>query len=335
MADVYSNAALTISATGAADSKVGLLQPVSNRKLPASMLLDTGPGEASELRRIYGRRTDLRETIDDGFDAHVVARSAARDNTEPLFSRAWTLQEWALSHRVVHFATGELLWDCLGAEGCECQGARLKPRQGRHGVWRRVFESSSEIDRGRLDDPGWVWRRTVMIFTGRQTTYDSDKLPAFSGVAKSLAAERPADESYIAGHWRSELPLSLLWRRGYMFGTKTPMSQPAKYHAPSWSWASVNGPIWYGDQYRGDTCCEVLDVSYELASPHNQYGALQSGSLLVRGMVANVGGCVDVDHEDLARGRRKPVDTMFIGDVWQEGVAATTQDVAFLFILSN
>jgi len=91
MADVYSNATLTISATGAADGKVGLFQPVSNRKLPASMLLDTGPGEASDLRRIYGRKTDLRETVDDVIESHVVARSAARDNTEPLFSRAWTL----------------------------------------------------------------------------------------------------------------------------------------------------------------------------------------------------------------------------------------------------
>ncbi|KAK4444751.1 heterokaryon incompatibility protein-domain-containing protein [Podospora aff. communis PSN243] len=336
MADVYTNAALTISATGAADSKVGLLQPVSSRKLPPSMLLDTGPGEASEeLRRIYGRRTDLQETIDDLFAPHIVERSAARDNAEPLFSRAWTLQEWVLSRRVVHFATGELLWDCLGAEGCECQGARLVPRQGRHGIWRRVFEPGSEVDKNRLEDPEWVWRKTVMIFTSRQITYDSDKLPALSGVAKSLAAERPADGGYIAGHWRSELPLSLLWRRGYMFGTKTPTSRPAKYHAPSWSWASVNGPIWYGDQHRGDICCKALDVSYELASPLNPYGALQSASLVVSGMIANVGGCVDIDHEDLTRGLRKPVDVMFISDIWEEGMARTTQDVVFLLVLSE
>jgi len=187
----------------------------------------------------------------------------------------------------------------------------------------------------RLEDLEWVWRKTVMIFTGRQITYDSDKLPALSGVAKSSAAERPADECYIAGHWRSELPLSLLWRRGYMFGTKTPMSRPAKYHAPSWSWASVNGPIWYGNQHRYDGCCEVVDVSYELASPHNPYGSLQSGSLLVRGMVANVGGCIDVDHENLARRRREPVGVTFTSDIWQEGVVPPTQNVVFLLILSD
>ncbi|KAK4139350.1 heterokaryon incompatibility protein-domain-containing protein [Dichotomopilus funicola] len=105
MQQVYKNAVLTISADGAVNSRVGLFKPVRDRRLPRSVTTccpvvavaeseGAATTERSEPERLCGRRTDLYVGLE---------------------------HEWILSRRIAHFTTGELLWDCLGAEGCECQ----------------------------------------------------------------------------------------------------------------------------------------------------------------------------------------------------------------------
>ncbi|KAE8422969.1 hypothetical protein BDV36DRAFT_244395, partial [Aspergillus pseudocaelatus] len=66
-------------------------------------------------------------------------------------------------------------------------------------------------------------------------TYPSDKLPAMSGIAKEYA--KVLGNAYVAGLWREFLVDELAW---------LPWEQctaASEYRAPSWSWASVDGPV--------------------------------------------------------------------------------------------
>jgi len=70
-------------------------------------------------------------------------------------------------------------------------------------------------------------------------TCPADKLPALSGLAKVFRRHLQQDE-YLAGLWKGTLQLDLLW---YLEGDHLTASQPTASRAPSWSWASIDGPI--------------------------------------------------------------------------------------------
>jgi hypothetical protein len=53
------------------------------------------------------------------------------------------------------------------------------------------------------------WMNIVEEFTKRDLTYSADKLPSMSGIAEVWA--RASGDYYVAGLWRSHLPLGLLW----------------------------------------------------------------------------------------------------------------------------
>jgi len=344
MAEVYQNAALTISATGAVDSKAGLFQTVAKRTLFASVPLGEG---------LYGRETNLDNHWHPKAISVVHAVPGTLENSseihpEPLFRRAWTLQEWTLSPGIAHFATGELLCECLTAQGCECQGARLKPQRGDFQALPRDLDSFCS---------GRNWETLVSIFTRRQITYDSDRLPALSGIAKLLATRRPPGDRYIAGLWTSEMPLALLWERdlGDSLMTIPNPSRPAGYYAPSWSWVSVIGSV--RRLRRGALLfihgaaqihCQVLGISRGLANPRNPYGSLCYASLKLNGMLVNVGdistsrfGLLSVGREidkEIITEYHERVDITFVSDVWKpydENNRIVFCDVIFFPILSS
>lgn len=68
----------------------------------------------------------------------------------------------------------------------------------------------------------------------------ADKLVAVSGVAKSLGTA--LGDTYVAGMWRHQLETQLLRRR---FETTGEICNKARqYIAPTWSWASADGPVY-------------------------------------------------------------------------------------------
>lgn len=143
MASVYRNAWLTISADGATSSAGGLFKVVSERVFPPSIELCPG---------IFGRLNDLFKPEYNSVGWPRVHRVTDRKHkNQPLRQRAWTFQEWTLSPRVVHFCSGELLWDCLEQEGCECQlrlvdRPRLPDRSLSHTILSRIQRFSSSSD---------------------------------------------------------------------------------------------------------------------------------------------------------------------------------------------
>ena len=83
----------------------------------------------------------------------------------------------------------------------------------------------------------------VSSFVRRRLTYDTDKLPALSGVATEVAKFH--DGTYYAGLWWEDMASGMLWFRG----RTAELNKPSEYLAPSWLWASLNGwTVAYSDQ---------------------------------------------------------------------------------------
>ncbi|KAJ3562781.1 hypothetical protein NPX13_g8437 [Xylaria arbuscula] len=81
-----------------------------------------------------------------------------------------------------------------------------------------------------------LWNNLVREYSNCALTFANDKLLAFSGIA-DLFRQITGDQ-YIAGLWRSNLLHLLDW------WVDQPRCRASEdYRAPSWSWASVGGPI--------------------------------------------------------------------------------------------
>jgi hypothetical protein len=115
------------------------------------------------------------------------------------------------------------------------------------------------------------WPLLVMDFTRRNLTRDSDRLPA-------AWMQHQTDDLYLCGLWAANLPFELLW---YVeTSTQEIHRRMTEPYAPSWSWASVTGPVTYyrpyitqfGQRYPGYQDCEVdvhlstLDLEKNLTS---------------------------------------------------------------------
>ncbi|CZR57953.1 uncharacterized protein PAC_07843 [Phialocephala subalpina] len=271
MSTVYQNAILTIAADGAKDSTCGLFEPVSKRLYPGSVPI--GHSGDTDTSLVYAREIER-----DFLVRQITFPGQQRDL---LHHRAWVLQEWLLSPRLVHFCVGELLWECHTVLQCECQvlptSADTK-RMHHEGFARSDFFPKVEKNEGQSD---LDWRHVVHEFTKRQLTQERDRLPALSGIA--VVTKVDAVEDYVCGHWKSDLPESLLWAS---YASESKRQEP--YYTPTWSWASVTGKVSYGksegQKAKMRIMCEMLEVSTVLAST-NPFGSLQSGFIKIKGHI--------------------------------------------------
>lgn len=73
------------------------------------------------------------------------------------------------------------------------------------------------------------WQACVDDFSDLDLTVATDKLMAFSGIAKRYGAL--LQDEYVAGLWKHAMPQVLLW----MVRDEWAASRPTTYRAPSWS----------------------------------------------------------------------------------------------------
>jgi hypothetical protein len=184
--------------------------------------------------------------------------------------RAWTLQERILSPRVIHFTRDQVLWRCreiVWAEGYIFNSylyprdymdrlGCLIDRQDCNPSWREKLPVSlrSHYFSGSYSIG---WYDCVSDFSKRSLTQASDQLAAIAGLASRFS--QLENVKYIAGLWDRDLFHGMTWRiytrgesveewcRPYFaskadFNLANNLLQPP-YRAPSWSWASVNGPV--------------------------------------------------------------------------------------------
>ncbi|EEU36687.1 uncharacterized protein NECHADRAFT_86482 [Fusarium vanettenii 77-13-4] len=267
MGDVYSLAYITLSASSASTVTEGFLQ---NRSIPQPLT-----------------PIALRYVNESGVEGTIIATSEPipEGMPDPINSRAWTFQERVLSPRLVDFSSTQVRWRCNSAERCD---SGCPPRT----TWKVHFETSWVVDgtsnpSRTLTDIQEQWNHLVTAYSQRNLTYPADKLIAFSAIPKTLG--RPG--RYLAGLWETDLPCNLLWKVTHLWfpSSGTVDKRKAKletYHAPSWSWASVDGEVECKlgvESSMPEATCEVLDVQVDLANDDAPFGAVVSGYIIIRG----------------------------------------------------
>jgi hypothetical protein len=266
MVDVYSNAHVTLFADGARDDDAGFLGPrqIMDPK-PLAVRLKVRQGDSQTLpifiqTSIYHSRQDFKSTVDESI----------------LSGRGWILQERLMSRRILHFGKDQICWECRTTADQEDGLVLEEEREWLRGVYKVLLGHNTTDDN--------YWRRVVEIYSQCQLTRHSDKLPALSGIANAVSAVRKGDV-YLAGLWRNSLALDLLWTTEWAKSTK-----PTEYRAPSWSWASIDGPIRHSDYSKGaksenlTVAFDVIDAKVEYRGK-NPFGNICDGSLTLSGFL--------------------------------------------------
>lgn len=280
MRHVYVNAACTVAASASSNEQDGLFCSRDPETiLPAVAHLSTVSGP--KPFRIFER---------DYWDRHI--------SVGPLHKRGWAFQERHLSPRVLYFGGAQLLWECF--ETVKCEG--FPDGIPFHWSDKNLLPLWDLVDTGNLcpAPPAQVrpampmsvyslWRDLVKSYSQCALTKPADKLPAFAGLAK-LFQQATGDE-YLAGLWRSRLLEGLDWR------VEEPGAKSSgEYWAPSWSWASVDGPLRPELPSAFSTqLAEVIDAEIELRGPEPT-GPVSGGWLKIRGLV--VRGVLEVVERD-------------------------------------
>lgn len=296
MAEIYQGAILTISADGAWNSHEGLFYAVNKRSF-ASPLAIHFPGMA-EGSKLSARLTTLEIA---GNRVHAITSN--KEN--PLRRRAWALQEWLLSPRIVYFATGELLWECRTHQKCECQIVSQLSGKFDGNQFKRAQSNVDYLHHNSRDGNQqglFYWNDVVSEFSMRNLTVATDTLPALSGLAEVMNALTGVD--YIGGLWKDSLPEALLWDvdrtkrdddRRFGDGDESGDIGTRRhdcYYAPSWSWASITGGrisfFHCGHPSSSIYLAEVLEVSGKPVNAANPFGPLLSGFIKVKGLLGTI-----------------------------------------------
>jgi hypothetical protein len=157
----------------------------------------------------------------------------------PLQRRGWTLQEYLLPSRVLHFEYAELMWECESARYCVC-GSRAEVTNATEKTrFSELLRSANNLGLKNGIYYSTEWQNIVQLYSERRITVGSDKLPALSGIAKALRFV--SQWHYLAGLWWEDICNGMMW---YCDGTKS-HRKAVKYRAPSWSWAAVDGVVKY------------------------------------------------------------------------------------------
>ncbi|KXX79583.1 Heterokaryon incompatibility protein 6, OR allele, partial [Madurella mycetomatis] len=270
MQKVYSNGFCNISASDAN----GCFESMFNCRNPDEILPQIIELKTSD-QRSDANRTKLFRILNDSFwDINV---SKALVNT-----RAWVFQERFLAPRVLQFGKRLLTWDCLEGPAAEIfpDGLPDLLLRSSSDSFKNFGPSGVPMEYSHLK-PYVHWGHLVRAYTACALTFQSDKLIAFSGVAKYMA-EILKDE-YVAGMWRRYLEGELLWHveKGTPGGTP---SQPVEYRAPSWSWASIHGRVRPGRASIENSLIKVEEVHLEYQTG-DKTGGLTGGWLRLRGVL--------------------------------------------------
>ena len=254
MAQYYSNAVLTLAIADARTCHVGFLHFRNH---------STSPSFAGEGRDYYC----LREVLQDDLEL---------DTKSPISKRAWTLLERLISPRIIHVTRDQLLWHCRECEWAEgyVDNTDRSYDEFRLGCQKAgYFIDREEVDaywRSRSSDPAYqpyfdsefaaeIWYKCISEYTTRSLTQPSDIFAAIAGLAEKYA--HPDLGRYLAGIWEQDFFRGLAWTRVKIWETIEDQHEPyvainaedalagggselpLLYRAPSWSWASVNGPV--------------------------------------------------------------------------------------------
>ncbi|KAF2130045.1 HET-domain-containing protein [Dothidotthia symphoricarpi CBS 119687] len=275
MHKVYSHSYCNISASDAEDSTEGLFR---NRTIRVA--------KAKVYMRDFHRAancTDVAELTT--FSRKFWDRNVTHCGIN---QRGWVFQERILSPRILHFGK-ELFWECRQHSASETYPRGLSDYFDKNPSSRFKIDNDicmrTTLPHALNNKHEWYakWHSLVETYSATHFTNPNDKLIVLSGIAKQFAAL--TNDIYVAGLWHAVLELELLW----MTPTKTKHSddvfkwaRPVLYRAPTWSWASIEGPVLLYQWVPKQILFEVQDVVLEHATK-DVTGRVKNGWLDLRG----------------------------------------------------
>ena len=309
MCDVYANAILTISADNSASVWDGILHDQSY----ASTI---GQDDVRIAGNIVRRKAP-----------HASFVSQKTQRSMPTYRRAWTLQEQYLPRRVLHYTQNEMIWECLEKRCCECRRdfgpsrRELSPRQPSNvqliyrnwaGIIHEYTTRALTNEQDKLPAvSGLVTRINGLIaqIIGTPDTY-------LAGLWKAdLAAELcwlpPTKEDRDA--WlrnnigpepsfqvpmttlqsESDSEVDAIMQFSQALHRRLPnidRRRPSVYTAPTWSWASLNGPAAYLPNpglCPFHSAIEILDADTTPTNKADQFGQVSNGKITLRGPIVH------------------------------------------------
>jgi hypothetical protein len=191
------------------------------------------------------------------------------------------------------------------------------------------------------------WQDTLLVdhwlgiaedFSVKDLTFESDKLPALSGMASYFC--RRHGQEYFAGLLSGSIAEGLLWCP-YSPGS---LSRPIEYTAPTWSWTSLTGRIKTvapPQSSRGSLRSNhvIEDIKFELVPEgKNPYGRLKDGRMIITGLIIKAEMCRENDNANLLMKLYVGTNSLgrFILDLAEFAPAPlSVEEVACLYVLEH
>jgi hypothetical protein len=256
--------------------------------------------------------------------------------SEPINDRGWTLQESWLSPRILLYGSGQVIWNCQMEAKCDggllplghSTDTRSRYYLGVDGSLCRRDGSKAD-KKERVDHYKSSWEDIVSEFSKRKLTDPADKLDAIGGICAEL--KRQSGYKYIAGLWRETLVSDLSWYQDPTTLGSENICWNKQRTCPSWSWSSVDGPVWF-------SCAENSNATVEdvLVSRNETVGDRPNKTLIVEGAVTLKAPISTLPGEDLIssfrwldRGSSREAFTntiFFDGDITNPNISMETRN---------
>ncbi|MCJ1365043.1 hypothetical protein MMC16_004162 [Acarospora aff. strigata] len=209
------------------------------------------------------------------------------ESTEPINTRAWTLQESLLAPRYLIYSSHTLQYRC--SAGVLNLGSSLHLVS--YAEQPHYSESLSTLSVPACDAQGELkrWLRLVMVYSTRSASLACDKLNAISAIANQFFSF--LGPGYFAGIWEFQILWQLTWISSSSWDAEAGNRRSRVYRAPTWSWASIDGVVSYGSHLLAEEDeeqiyrCEVLGCDVRVRVVELPFGEVDNGVLRVRGVL--------------------------------------------------
>jgi Heterokaryon incompatibility protein (HET) len=266
MSEIYRNSHLTLAATSSKDSEGGLFYAKQEVQRISVTHPDQGPVEVCYQERF----------LHWGEARHSIVMDEVKRENFPLLLRGWCYQEQMLSPRILHFCKHEMVWQCEKETICQCFGS--------HSTSKAFNWSYEKSDQGvffrkskSLRDcvvKTW-WRDAIHQYSSRELSVGSDRLIAFSGLAKHF---QKADNRYLAGLWSDTLLENLLWKITHVSTTVD-----SNKRLPTWSWTSRDGYCSYPDYLEIDQAFITISEVNVVNINRDPFQGVEQGAIKLSG----------------------------------------------------